>query len=340
MAIDHEIPTLGYGTKQLIITMGYGGINQLVESTCSPVTWTEGTCSPVVWTEKGPCTFADWEEAITYQRVESFLESFMRERVLPGVPAEVMLFPETFIEAMRREGLRVPPEVTPLAGAFIDGTRRGGRQEKFLAGLEAMRREMVLPLVPGVQSVTLRDADCDDCYIRDGTFQNTNTGTQSNIQVRTGTTDLNRRGLVKFLNHGIPTTATIVSATLKLFLSDTYTGAGDTIEVARLLRNFVELEATWNIWATGQSWGLPGASFNGVDYSSINQTSFLVGLGDLIGTEYAIDVAAIVQDQVSGGDPVLAYRLNQNPAGSFVSLGATDHTTSIWRPELTVLYQV
>src|SRR5688572_1833689 len=67
--------------------------------------------------------------------------------------------------------------------------------------------------------------------------------------------------LVRFKIFGseggpVPNNATITSATLSLYK---YEGPTSTYEARRVLKNWQEMQATWNHAATGLAWQTPGA---------------------------------------------------------------------------------
>jgi hypothetical protein len=64
----------------------------------------------------------------------------------------------------------------------------------------------------------------------------------------------------------IPVTRNVTSVTVGLYRED---GAGGTptLKAARLLRDWVENQATWNVYSTGNNWGTAGAANTSSDVS-------------------------------------------------------------------------
>ena len=91
------------------------------------------------------------------------------------------------------------------------------------------------------------------------------------------------RTLIIFDLSGIPAGSTINSATLELYQhAESHSGSGSTTHaVYRLKRNWVEDEATWNVYSTGNSWSSAG----GFHTDDCEQTA--IGTCSLSGTEGA-----------------------------------------------------
>ena len=66
-------------------------------------------------------------------------------------------------------------------------------------------------------------------------------------------------GLLWFDLTSIPSTKTVMSATLRVTVADNADEGGGTVGVHRLREAWVESEATWNLRATGQAWSVAGA---------------------------------------------------------------------------------
>jgi hypothetical protein len=327
----------------MLITKGYGSMNLMRERTSEAVVSTEkSSCAAVgTGTEKASCTATTVpiETRSREDPIHAWIDGSGRDRLLRALPPEIMLFPEAQIEATRRDsqlGAAEPPEVLPLAGAFIEASRSGVPESRE-AQIEATRRGFILPSVLGV---TLFDATCNDTYMADFAAT-TNFSTATVIQLRSASfSGVNRTGLLKFLAHGIPSTATILSADLLLTLHDLWSGSPQAYFVQRLLRDFVNSEATWNEWASGQAWTAGGAAGPGFDYSDVNEALFTLQTGDPPGTQYVVDVKDIVQDEVTAAETNLNFRIFQEEFGAFTALASTDHATSEWHPKLTITYQV
>jgi N-acetylneuraminic acid mutarotase len=96
------------------------------------------------------------------------------------------------------------------------------------------------------------EADAYDTFITDFQ-QTTNYGT--NGVVRTGgASNLIWRSLIKFDLSSIPAGAEITSATLSLYAVTDNSDNARTYRVFRIKRAWVETQATWQIYSTGNSW--------------------------------------------------------------------------------------
>lgn len=80
---------------------------------------------------------------------------------------------------------------------------------------------------------------------------------------------------------GLPSSAIVSAATLEqYYYSLGGAPAGNTISVDRLRRyDWVESEATWNIYKTGNNWGTAGALNATTDYDSTNRANAIVPAG-------------------------------------------------------------
>jgi len=83
--------------------------------------------------------------------------------------------------------------------------------------------------------------------------------------------------LGNFGTLGLSKKINIVSVKLGLFLAADFSSNARDFKVYRLLRNWVESEATWNIYSTGNNWNTAGAGGSGTDYDStvLATTNFL-----------------------------------------------------------------
>jgi len=96
-----------------------------------------------------------------------------------------------------------------------------------------------------------------DTYIDRNTAtgeNNTNYGGNTTIRVEYNrNNNWDEFSLVKFDLSSIPSGATITSATLKLVKTGGDTGAKN-VAAHRLTKNWVENQATWNIYSSGNNW--------------------------------------------------------------------------------------
>jgi hypothetical protein len=142
-----------------------------------------------------------------------------------------------------------------------------------------------------------------------------------------------RHTLLKFDLTSIPAGSTITAATLGLNCSD---ASASTIQMRKLLRIWVELQATWNIYSTGNSWTTAGGISDGNDRSAtITASTAISGTGWKTWSDDQLitDIQAMIDGGANNGwhfqnssDP------NVYPA--FVSSDGTDGS----RPYLSVTY--
>lgn len=189
-----------------------------------------------------------------------------------------------------------------------------------------------------VQRVFLVDASCQDTYLSENQPA-VNFSAELDLQNLAGGTGFDKTTILKFLNHGVPSTATIISAGLKLTLSSNYGGIGTSLlDVQRLLRDFVHTEATWNEYSAGNAWTTGGAAGLGTDYSATDQRLFYVQNGDTVDEQWVVNVTGIVQAQVSAAETHIKFRIRERAIGELVNLGSTDGFASR-RPSLVINYQ-
>jgi len=105
-----------------------------------------------------------------------------------------------------------------------------------------------------------------DTYMRDGSYAYTNYGAIGYVLIKTSGTSYNRRALMRFSLSSLPAGSQISSVRLLTYwLGSSYTGGG-TVSVYPCLRDWVENEATWNVYKSGSSWATAGAGDNENDY--------------------------------------------------------------------------
>jgi hypothetical protein len=115
-----------------------------------------------------------------------------------------------------------------------------------------------------MSNVTIQPSTADT-YLSDGN-PTTNYGAGTTVNLANIST-LHWRSIVSFDFHSlVPSLATIISATLSMYFYSFATGR--TLTVYRLLRtDWIEAQATWNIYKTGSNWGTAGALGSGVDFT-------------------------------------------------------------------------
>ena len=164
----------------------------------------------------------------------------------------------------------------------------------------------------------------------------TNYGSAEDVVVIDGGT-YGMRSILEFSLSSLPAGAVISSATLKLYYY--YHAAanpvGKEISAFKLTRtDWVELQATWNIYKTGNNWTAAGGDFVTSDPS---------GGTDLVPAGYGWmewDIQDIVEDAQGNSDPVeILMKFTTEPGVSYqVSWYSKEYGTAEYRPKLTIEY--
>jgi hypothetical protein len=113
-----------------------------------------------------------------------------------------------------------------------------------------------------------------DTYINDST-PTTNNGVYDYTIVGEWSAVSKFRTLIKFDLSGLPTNATIISATLSLYCTTDYSGNARTYRVYNLKRAWTEAGATWNKYDGTNDWQTAGATgANDYDSTEIGSRAF------------------------------------------------------------------
>ena len=179
----------------------------------------------------------------------------------------------------------------------------------------------------------------------------TNYGTSVNLRVGDGDTAGNgvHRSFIKFDLSSIPSSDTVTSATLSLYENSAEDGHGVgswAVKLQRVRRDWVETEATWNIWKTSNNWSTAGAGNTSSDiYSATTATVTLDGTVANAFIDWSdAQLTSDVQDFVSGALSNYGWRIQApdiEDAGANRTRNAfslSDHSTSSQRPKLVVVH--
>jgi len=108
-------------------------------------------------------------------------------------------------------------------------------------------------------TITLQDTGVTDTFI-DSSEPTVNIGSDDNFYIGDlATGAIITRALIQFDLSSIPVGSTIISATLSIVPYTDHSSNSSTYSVHRLLRTWEELQATWNVYTTGNNWGTAGA---------------------------------------------------------------------------------
>ena len=157
------------------------------------------------------------------------------------------------------------------------------------------------------------------------------------------------RILVKFDLSGIPANAKIVSAALALNEHTAYDTAGVgswAANVHGVLKNWVEAQATWNNYSTGNAWAVAGLGAGDVtvalDSITLDGTA-AAGFVTWSGSGLVTLVQAWVNGSVSNYGVAIAAPTAENKGVAPLSSNlfrSTDYGTAGDRPKLTVTYSM
>jgi hypothetical protein len=145
------------------------------------------------------------------------------------------------------------------------------------------------------------------------------------------------RPLVMFDLTGIPSGSTIDSASLDMtyYAKGANDPVGRTIRFQRCTKTFVELQATWNIYSTGNNWDSAGGDVDGVLAASdaTVPASFQVMSWNDAG------MVAQVQDAVDNRSGIWIGRAVDTAAGAFFTTWRSrNYGTPADRPSFTIVY--
>ncbi|MCI0400307.1 MAG: DNRLRE domain-containing protein [Gammaproteobacteria bacterium] len=209
--------------------------------------------------------------------------------------------------------------------------------------------------VPGTATVTITDNDSaftvsfqDGVSPTSGYVGTTDTrlsessaksnyGTSSTVRVDGEDSDEeNRYGLLKWDLSSIPAGSLVQSVTITLEMTDT---SVNTYELYEIKRPWVETQATWNVYATGASWQVPGAK------GSLDRGTAVVGTvaAPAVGSHTlslnssGVDLVQSWVNSASANNGIIVANPT-NPNGlTFRSRNATTPST---RPKMMVTYVV
>lgn len=187
---------------------------------------------------------------------------------------------------------------------------------------------------------TFQPSSKDNYLFGHPTYVNRNYGASVNIPVSNYSQAI-ARSILSFDISALPASPIIASATLKLYYAyyQEIDPVGLTVWAYKLTRpTWVELEASWNSYSTGNAWTTPGG-----DYVTSNPAGDSIVIPASVGwVEW--DIEAIVQDAIDNSlDVHLLIKFANETKGiladSAAGFRSNDYTTDITlRPKLVITY--
>jgi len=151
------------------------------------------------------------------------------------------------------------------------------------------------------------------------------------------------RGLIKFDFSSIPFGALSSSATLSLWL---YFDGADNTRIHRFyrqLRDWVELQATWNIWKTSNNWATAGG-FGATDCEQTDVASLSINSAEAAGEKQWTNWTLASLNAMFGASPsftnngfLLKADTEANDLWAYRSSG---YATAGERPKMVIVYSV
>lgn len=190
--------------------------------------------------------------------------------------------------------------------------------------------------------IVLQPADGIDTFIHRDTAT-TNYGTNTGLFIGNNGGGTNTyRVVIKFagLSDGtVPPSATITSATLSLYCYAEASGNARTLRVYRSKRAWVETQATWNIYSTGNNWATAGG-FGADDCEQTDIGSRAFSATETTGkykdwTLTAADIQAIVKGTWTNNGFLIKADTENTDRYAFYSSDNADN-----KPKLTVVYSL
>ncbi len=174
----------------------------------------------------------------------------------------------------------------------------------------------------------------------------TNYGTNPRLDIGEHRTANNiGRVLLEFNLAPIPTGSEITAFTVSLWKSGNDANNNRTLRVYRVLRDWVELEATWNIYSTGNNWGTAGCANTTTDREATEIGSLALILAGVGERQWELDGAlndyAEVEAMIGGGPSFtnngFLFKADTEDADLYY-FRSSDYGTAADRPKVAVTY--
>ena len=188
--------------------------------------------------------------------------------------------------------------------------------------------------------LTIQGAGVTDCYLQ-AASATTNFNNDFVIGGQDTTDATVRRALLKFVLTDIPAGSTINSATLTLTVRIDRSANARTLSVYRVRRAWIETEATWNVYSTGNSWTTAGAADTTNDREGTDVGTVTQPASPAVGSTLSITLTASkIQEMLTGGIFTNNGFLLQvaTESDDAILYDSTNVVTAADRPKLVVDY--
>lgn len=193
------------------------------------------------------------------------------------------------------------------------------------------RRRGVIRYDPNVLTYENQPSAGIDTFLESDT-PTTNYGTSATLQIGT-VGGIRLSSLWKDPFTGL-SNVHVLSAKLSLYVNSSPTF---TVDFYALLRDWVEAQATHNIWKTSNNWTTAGALSDGNDKeaSAMATSNFLTSEGS--GSEHIVDLSTSkVEAWINGTQS--NFGLIAIAGGALLNVGSSDSGTPSLRPKIVVKY--
>ena len=186
----------------------------------------------------------------------------------------------------------------------------------------------------GTYNVTLQDGlngytGTRDNWL-DSDYPTTNNGTVVQAHLQYNTQD---RQIHSFDLSSIPSNATITSATISFYVYNV-TGGTPNVNCYRILKEWDELQSTYNNRLTGTAWGTPGL-LSGTDYAA----TAIASSGNISAAGWAnFTITSTVQAWVNGSQTNYGVMYRESSAGHLYTRMSEYTTDTSQRPKLVINY--
>ncbi len=154
-----------------------------------------------------------------------------------------------------------------------------------------------------------------------------------------------KRVLIKFDLSSLPANAIVTAATLTLTMTTDESINARVAEVFEVLRAWVETQATWNIWSTGNNWTTAGCSGADTDFvNTVLANASYTATETIPSTKaYAFNAAGLawIQAVAAGSTTNNGWLIKmQTELSDAYRHSSSDHATEGNRPLLVVEYSL